>query len=78
MVEDLHEIPDVKITFEDAEKLNQTKQKKRKRFDEKTLATVKELIAEFKYRKALELLDSFIKKDENKGNVKVDPSEREK
>ncbi|CAL6067099.1 Conserved_hypothetical protein [Hexamita inflata] len=43
-----------------------------------TLATVKELIAEFKYRKALELLDSFIKKDENKGNVKVDPSEREK
>ncbi|CAL6053952.1 Dihydrolipoamide_acyltransferase [Hexamita inflata] len=78
MVEDLHEIPDVKITFEDAEKPNQTKQKKRKRFDEKTLATVKELIAEFKYRKALELLDSFIKKDENKGNVKVDPSEREK
>ncbi|CAL6005777.1 RT/endonuclease [Hexamita inflata] len=78
MVEDIHEIPDVKITFDDEEKLNQTKQKKRKRFDEKTLATVKELIAEFKYRKALELLDSFIKKDENKGNVKVDPSEREK
>ncbi|CAL6105563.1 Reverse_transcriptase (RNA-dependent DNA polymerase) [Hexamita inflata] len=42
----------------------QTKQKNLKRFDENTLATVKELIKEFKYHKALELLDSFIKKDE--------------
>ncbi|CAL5996651.1 RT/endonuclease [Hexamita inflata] len=77
MVEDIDEIIDITITI-DEDKTNETKQKKLKRFDENTLATVKELIKEFKYHKALELLDSFIKKDENKERVQIDPSVREK
>ncbi|CAL6115573.1 RT/endonuclease [Hexamita inflata] len=77
MVEDIDEIIDITITI-DEDKTNETKQKKLKRFDENTLATVKDLIKEFKYHKALELLDSFIKKDESKGRVQIDPSVREK
>ncbi|CAL6099766.1 Hypothetical_protein [Hexamita inflata] len=77
MVEDIDGIPDITITI-DEDKTNETSQKKLKRFDENTLATVKDLIKEFNYHKALELLDSFIKKDENKGRVQIDPSAREK